>query len=126
VQWAKPHECCVGGDARINGVLRPKNRIDLSFEEITGYLNRGLMQIHKFPLGFVITEIKQLQNERIVHVVWLGGERFSEWQATVVAHLKKFGKEHGCVAIEAHCRPGLAKLLKPTFRTIKTTVRADI
>lgn len=83
------------------------------------------MQIHKFPLGFVITEIKQT-DERILHVVWLGGERFHEWKDEVVEYLKKFGREHGCSAIEAHCRPGLAEMLKPTFRTIKRTVRADI
>lgn len=85
------------------------------------------MQIHKFPLGFVVTEIKELPEERVLHVVWLGGERFSEWMSEVVGKLHEVGIEYGCSAIEAHCRPGLAGMLKAQgFRTQKITIRANV
>ncbi len=84
------------------------------------------MQIHKFHLGFVITQIEEIDGERVLHVVWLAGEKFRDWKAEAFQRLEKFGREHGCKAIEADCRPGLASLLRPEFRTIKKSVRADI
>lgn len=71
------------------------------------------MQLHKFPLGFVVTEIKSFPEERILMVQLLSGERFHEWAAEVVAHLRVFAKAHDCVAVEAICRRGLEPILKP-------------
>ena len=105
-----------------NGKL--KNRIDLSHEEVTRRLESGQMQIHKFPLGFIITEIK---DGGVLHVFWLGGERLSEWVGEAFDRLREFGIQHGCSAIEAHCRPGLARMLKAQgFRTKKITIRANL
>lgn len=115
----------LAGDEGIN--RRLKNRHSLSFEEVTHCLENGLMQIHKFEHGFILTEIKQLPEERILHVYWLGGERFGEWVEEAFEVIKKFGKDHGCGAIEANCRPGLAKMLRAQkFKTIKINVRAEI
>ena len=85
------------------------------------------MQILKYRNGFIVTEIKQLPEERILHVVWLGGRRFAEWVEEAYADLKSLGAKHGCSSIEAHCRPGLARMLKAHgFRTVKKTIRADL
>lgn len=84
------------------------------------------MQIHKFPQGFIITQIADRAGERVLHVVWLAGEKFSEWKGEALDALKRFGAEHGCKAIEADCRPGLALALRPKFRTIKISVRTEI
>jgi hypothetical protein len=84
------------------------------------------MQIHKFPLGFIITQIVDRNGERVLHVVWLAGENLKDWKAEALERLRAFGIEHGCKAIEADCRPGLALLLRPEFRTTKISVRTDI
>jgi hypothetical protein len=117
----------MAGDEGPDRGVKLKNRFELSFEEVTEYLKDGRMQIHKFPLGFILTEIKELPGERVLHVAWLAGERFEEWKQEAWGVLRKFSEEHGCVAIEAHCRPGLAESLKSLgFRTIKRTVRVDL
>ena len=85
----------------------------VSFEEAERKISLGEWQAHKFNLGVVITEIKQYETERILTVQLLGGEKFDEWKAEANEHLKKFGKLHGCVAIEALCRLGLEKKLAP-------------
>lgn len=84
------------------------------------------MQIHKFPHGFIITQVVDRSGERVLHVVWLAGERFLEWKAEALKAITDFGVEHGCKAIEADCRPGLARALRPEFRTTKISVRTDI
>ncbi len=84
------------------------------------------MQIHKFPDGFIITQIADRGGERVLYVVWLAGEKFPKWKDEALRELTAFGLEHGCKAIEADCRPGLAMLLRPEFRKTKISVRADI
>ena len=107
--------------------MKLKSRMDLSFNDLTERLRRGEMQIHKFPLGFIVTEIKQLPDERILHVVWLGGEKFSEWIDEAFESLTEFCRLHSCRAIEAHCRPGLALMLRRKgFRTLKITTRVEL
>lgn len=81
--------------------------------EMTAKLKAGVMQIHKFPLGFVVTEIKQYPEERVLIVQLLSGEKFEEWSQEVVDHLRKFAREHECKAVEAICRKGLEPILKP-------------
>jgi len=107
--------------------MRLKNRLGLSYNEITDGLRKGEMQLHKFPLGCIITEIKQLPDERILHVVWLEGNKFNEWMDEAFDRLKEFCRLHSCTAIEAHCRPGLASLIRSRgFRTLKITTRVDL
>jgi len=85
------------------------------------------MQILKYRLGFVITEIKQLPEERVLHVVWLGGKDFKEWVDQANTDLHALALKHGCAAIEAHCRLGLARLLRPKgYKAQKITIRAEI
>ena len=107
--------------------MRLKSRLDISFNEITDRLRKGEMQLHKFPQGFIITEIKQLPDERILHVVWLEGKNLREWVDEAFRSLRDFCAQHSCKAIEAHCRPGLALFLRPKgFKTLKITTRAEI
>jgi len=107
--------------------MKLKSRLGLSFQDITDSLRRGEMQIHKFPLGFIVTEIKQLPDERVLHVVWLGGEKFNEWIDEAYEVLTEFCRLHSCKAIEAHCRPGLALMLRSKgFKTLKITTRLEL
>jgi len=104
-----------------------KSRIEIPFDEITERLKDGRFQLHKIGYGIIITEIKDWAGERILCVFWLGGKEFDFWKDRAFVQLVKFGREHGCKAIEARCRPGLAAKLRPLgFRTIKTEVRVEI
>lgn len=107
--------------------MKLKNRLDITFEEMTSKLERGEMQMHKFPLGFIVTQIVEIHRERILHVVLLSGEKLARWKDEALSCLKDFGRQYQCSAIEAHCRPGLAKMLKPLgFRTIKKIMRTEL
>lgn len=115
----------MAGNARPN--RRLKTRHELSEGEVTARLESGQMQILKFEHGFILTEIRQFEDEKVLHVYWLGGVRFAEWAVEAVAALRKLGSYTGCSAIEAHCRPGLARMLKAhAFKTQKITIRAEI
>lgn len=99
----------------------------MTFDEINECLKSGEMQLHQFPQGFIVTEIKQLAEERVLNVVWLSGRNFPEWMDGAQKMIKNFARAHKCVAIEAACRPGLAASLKQLgYRTIKRLVRAEV
>jgi hypothetical protein len=92
-----------------NGSLRI-----LPFEEISRKVLNGEYQHHDFGSCFVITQITDYGTEKVLEVVLLFGEGFLEIKESVVDALKKFGREHGCKAIEALSRPGL----EPTLKTL--------
>lgn len=97
------------------------------FEELDVKVRAGEWQMHPFPLGFVISEIRKYDTEQVLTVHLLSGERFDEWKEELVAHLKNFAKEHGCHAIEATCRLGLEESLKPLgFKRRQVVLRADV
>lgn len=107
--------------------MKLKSRLGMTLEEMTECLNRGEMQIHNFPQGCIVTEVKQLAEERILNVVWLSGEKLDDWKGLAQKTLSEFARKHGCVAIEAACRPGLAASLKQLgYRTIKRLVRVEV
>jgi hypothetical protein len=67
------------------------------------------------------------ENEKVLEVVLLLGDGFLEKKKEVVEHLEKFGKEHGCKAVEALSRKGLAPTLKPLgWKTKKILLRKEI
>lgn len=91
----------------------PKFRLGHSWDEIKEKLEKGELQIHQYPLGFVITEIKQFPEEKVCAVQFLGGKDFDSWKAQADQDLEKFARANGCVALEAGCRLGVWKKLKP-------------
>ena len=96
-------------------------------EEVDRKLRSGEWQIHKFPKGFILTEIKQYPKERVLLVHVLVGSGFDEWIDEAWERLKAFGREHGCGAVEAMVRLGLIKKLKPLgFKTTRAELRAKI
>jgi hypothetical protein len=108
------------------GSLR-KVRVGYTQAELDEKVRKGEFQVHKFPLGFVMTEIRQFPEEKILIVQLLGGERFKEWAAEVVAHLRLFAHENGCEAIEATCRKGLEPILKPLgWKRTRVVLRSEI
>jgi hypothetical protein len=112
----------LAGDEGINRNIRL-----LSLNEADEKIRRGDWQAHKFQHGFILTEIKQFPNERVLLVWVLSGEKFDEWKDEAFIRLKAFGKEHGCKAIEAQVRLGLVKKLKPLgFKTTRAELRAEI
>jgi hypothetical protein len=99
----------------------------LSFDAITKKIERGEYQKHQFPMGFVITQIRDYDNERILEVVLLVGERFDLWKEELVVHLNKYAKDHRCDAVEAISRRGLGVALKDLgFRTTKVLLRKEV
>lgn len=90
-----------------------KYRLGYSLEWYQQQIEAGNFQIHQFPLGFVITEIIQYDEERVCVVRLMGGEKFDQWKAELVSRLEIFAKAQGCNVLEAACRLGLEKKLKP-------------
>lgn len=98
-----------------------------NLQEVEDKVKAGEWQLHPFPLGTCITEIRKYDSEKVVTVHLLAGERFDEWKDGCVQHLRDFAKEHECGAIEALCRPGLAKTLKAMgWRTRNVEVRLNL
>lgn len=83
-----------------------------SLQEVEDKVRSGDWQMHNFPLGVAISEIRKYGDEQVLTVHLLAGERFNEWKEGCVQRLQEFAKEHDCGAIEALCRPGLAAILK--------------
>ena len=77
-------------------------------------VKKGEMQIHRFPLGEIVTEIVEMKlpEERILVVLLLAGERMDEWKEEATEYLRAFARKHDCKAIEAISRFGLEKKLK--------------
>lgn len=92
-----------------NGSLRI-----LPFEEIEKKIKEGDYQYHPFDTCFVITQITDYGTEKVLEVVLLLGEDFISKKSEVVDRLVRFGKEHGCKAVETICRLGL----EPTLKTL--------
>jgi hypothetical protein len=105
-----------------NGTLRI-----LPFEEIESKIRDGDYQSHSFPRGFMITQISDYDNERVLDVVFLLGERFDDWKHEALERLIEFGRSHGCNAVEAISRLGLEPALKPLgFRRKRVLLRKEI
>jgi len=106
--------------------MRPKNRLGYTLEELENRVVAGLMQAHALPKGAVITQIDNYPEERVLHVVLLVGKELNSWDVGVLEKLQKFARENGCKAIEADCRPGMAKFLeKHGFRRTKIKMRNE-
>ena len=112
----------MAGDEGINRSVRFPSQ-----EEVDQKLRSGEWQIHKFPKGIILTEIKQYPNERVLLVHVLAGQEYDSWSSESVEYLKQFGRQYGCSAIEALCRLGLTKKLKPLgFKQTRAELRAAI
>lgn len=99
----------------------------LPLPEIQEKLESGLYQSHVFPRGFILTQITNYDRERVLDVVLLVGDGFSEWKREAVERLAEFARREGCVAIEALSRRGLALELKDTgFRTKQVLLRREV
>ena len=90
----------------------PKFRLGTTEQELKEKVEKGEWQLHKYPLGFVLTEIRQYPEEKICIVHFLGGEQFDSWKTQVDDDLEKFAKAQGCKALEAGCRLGLERKMK--------------
>jgi hypothetical protein len=105
-----------------NGSLRI-----LPFEEIDRKVKCGEYQFHQFGPSFVITQISDYSNERLLEVVLLFGDGFLERREEVTKHLVEFGRKHGCKAIEALSRLGLEPAMKPFgWRKKQVVLRKEI
>jgi len=112
----------LAGDEGINRSVRFPSQ-----EEVEQKLRSGEWQIHKFDRGFILTEIKQYPDERVLLVHVLAGDGFDEWINEAWERLKSFGREHSCTSVEAFCRLGLTKKLKPLgFKVTRAELRAAI
>jgi hypothetical protein len=81
-------------------------------EDVIAGLQSGYFQLFEEDQGIVVTKFSGFRDKRLL-VFLLVGENFDEWKERIVARLKRFAKENGCSCIEAYCRPGLQKVLKP-------------
>lgn len=87
----------------------------------------GDFQLHEFPKGFAVTEIRQFTTERTLFVLWLRGHDFDEWKAALVEKLNALAKQYECAGIEAACRFGLEKSLSDLgFRRSQIIIRKEV
>jgi hypothetical protein len=122
LQCRQSYKRDLAGDEGINRSVRfPTQR------EMDEKLQNGEWQLHKFHRGIILTEIKQFPAERVLLVHVLAGEGFDCWIDEAWERLKSFGREHGCIAVEAQVRLGLVKKLKPLgFKQTRAELRAAI
>lgn len=72
-----------------------------------------LVRMAQEPVAAMTTRVcVRPSGKRVLEVVTLGGALMDDWLANIVALLKLFAVEHGCVTVEAHGRRGWAKALK--------------
>lgn len=90
----------------------PKYRLGYSTEEVGEKVKKGEWQMHEYPLGFVLTEIRVFKEEKVCFVHFLGGRSFDSWKSKVNEDLREFAKAKGCSSLEASCRLGLGKKLE--------------
>ena len=77
-------------------------------------------------MGVAFTEIRKYGAESVLIAHLLIGEGFEGWKSECVDSLKAFGRENGCRKLEAFCRPGLARQLKPLgFKRKRVEVRLE-
>lgn len=101
-------------------------RVGMSFDDMTARILRGEMQLHKFPRGFLVTEVKNFHEERVLMVQLLSGECLEEWAPEALARLRECARANNCVAIEALCRRGLEPILKPLgFKKTRVLLRVQ-
>lgn len=90
-----------------------KYRLGYTFEEYRTKVESGEWQLHEFKNGFLITEVVKFADDKVLMVHLVGGEQFDAWKEEAQERLIKFGREQGCLALEAACRFGMAKKLEP-------------
>jgi hypothetical protein len=99
----------------------------LPFEEIDNRVRSGAYQFHDFGSFWIWTQVSEHAKERTLDVVLLLGDGFVGRESEAVERLSVFAKEHGCAAIEAISRKGLAPTLKPIgFKTTRVLLRKDL
>ena len=90
-------------------------------------VEKGEYQYHPFGSCEVYTQIMDYGHEKVLEVVLLFGDDFLGKREEVVSHLEKFGKQHGCKAVEALSRLGLEPTLRPLgWKKKKVLLRKDI
>jgi len=83
-----------------------KYRLGYTFEEYRNKVESGEWQLHEFKNGFLITEVVKFADDKVLMVHLVGGEQFDAWKEEAQERLIKFGREQGCLALEAACRFG--------------------
>lgn len=62
--------------------------------------------------GAVVTSLSLYPTRKYVCIEFCGGVEFDSWHADILATLKQWGRDNGCVGLEAIGRAGWAKKLK--------------
>lgn len=110
----------------LRGYPGVKGRIGFTSQQLDEKVASGDWQVHSFPLGFILTEIKQFPEERVLLIHLLGGERLDEWIVGANKRMDEFARECGCNAVEATCRFGLINRMKGLgYKPYRTLMRKD-
>lgn len=65
--------------------------------------------------------------EDAVHVITVGGSRWSRWGATLERTLRRYARDLGKTKIVAHCRPGMARWLEELdWEHVMTVVAKEV
>lgn len=104
-----------------------KYRLDYGPDEMQAKIESGELNLHRFPKGFALSEVRQFSTERVLFVTWLYGKDFGEWKEALLGELYKLAKDNHCVSIEAACRFGLEKALAPLgFERSQVLLRKEV
>lgn len=107
--------------------VKKKFRYLGKFEDYKSKVDAGVYQLHRFPLGEVITEILERNGERVLMIHLLAGEKLESWKSILHDRLYKFATENRCNAVEAMCRLGLEPALIPMgFKRERVLLRREL
>lgn len=66
---------------------------------------------NNIPRAMSVTEIVTFPRKKVCRIVLLGGVSFEEWKHILV-DLENWALMHGCIELDAYCRPGMARKAK--------------
>jgi len=66
----------------------------------------------KIIAGFLITEVMEYPQTKMLMLHFTGGKDFKSWVSDGLPKIQKFAKDNGCSKLESRGRPGWEKLWK--------------
>ena len=66
----------------------------------------------KVIVGFLITEVVEYPQVKMLVMHFTGGQDFKSWVPDGLPKIQKFARDNGCIKIESHGRAGWEKMWK--------------
>lgn len=107
--WPKIRSYVSAATKRAGGRYDPE---DILYEVIDGHQLLWVAIKDSSVVGVVTTKMIDYPRMRVLAVPVIGGLRFKEWGAQMLALLRSWAEENGCEMLEGYGRPGWAKVFE--------------